>query len=279
MASAMGGLLSLYALGSVTGPLVGSWVMSNAGADALFSFLAAGQGLLLLYVFYRIHVREALPNENQESYVLQQPTVAAALYELDPRTHYELSETPASLEAQVAIYMAESSPATAVNMAKEISLKSPEKAAELCSALAQVEKIDVSQLFRSITRAAPERSLEIAELLASNAPEESTKWVSWLAEHHPEQLADMIAELVEHFPLHEVAEPDMNRPADIQAYHDSATELVSHFAENQPEQAVEVAAAVIETLPDAASDIVDILHEAEQVNEQQLISELETEKK
>lgn len=268
MASAMGGLLSIYALGSIFGPLVSSMVMKHLGDDHLFSFLAVAEVLLLLFVIYRMTVRAPLASDDQETFVFQQPTVASALVELDPRTHFELSDSPSSLEAQVAITIAESSPSAAVRMAIEIAQTSPDKAGQICAALAQVDDIDVARLYTAITKAAPDLSLEIAEALAGNAPEESTELINWLVEHQPGKLADIVAELAEQYPAEVIEIDDSIRPADVEAYEETATELVTHFAENQPEQAIEVAAAVIENLPEVASEMVDILHDADQVDDQ-----------
>lgn len=280
IAAAMGGLLSIYALGSILGPLASSIAMQRLGHDALFGFLAVSQVLLLGFILYRMRARQALPIQEQESFVIQQPSVATAFYELDPRLHLEDEEEPLSLEAQVAVTIAESSPAAAVSMAKEIALSSPEKAAELCAALAHVDDIDVARLYRSITRVAPDLSLEIADALTSSAPEEAAELVSWLARTQPHKLADMVAALARQLsdnadaPASVQADEGM-RPADREALQESATELVSHFAEHQPEQAIEIAAAVVETLPEVASDVVDILHDADQVDDQQLISDLD----
>ncbi|SFG73849.1 MFS transporter [Neptunomonas qingdaonensis] len=261
MAAAMGGLLSIYALGSIFGPLSSSIVMKHLGHDALFAFLVCSEVFLLIFVVYRMRVSAPLPIEDQENFVMQ-TSAGAPLLELDPRTHYYV-DTPLNLEAQVAITIAESSPAAAVNMVKQIALTSPEKAAVLVSALSQVDDIDVARLFTAITRVAPDLSLEIAEALASNAPDHASELVAWMVEHQPEKLADIVAELANQFPAYKQEEFDQLRPADADAYHESATELVTHFAEFQPEQAMDVAAAVIETMPDMASEVVDILHDAD----------------
>lgn len=272
MASAMGGLLSIYAIGSTVGPLTSSIAMKQLNHDALFWYLAITEVLLLAFVVYRMRTRAPLPLQEQESFVIQQPLGGAALFELDPRTQSEWHDTPGTLEAQVAITIAESSPAAAVNMAKEIAQTAPEKTAAICAALSHVDDIDIGRLYTSITRAAPDLSLEIAEVLASNAPEQSTALIHWLSEHQPEKLADIVAELIEQFPAPEVVAPDSERPADREALQESANELVSHFAEHQPEQAVDIAAAVVETVPQAASDIVEILHEAKEINDSDLVS-------
>lgn len=279
MASAMGGLLTLYALGYIAGPLLSSFLMKHFGNSALFSFIAIGEILLLLFVTYRMRARAPLPVEMQEPYVPQQMSVMVAPYELDPRTQQSLQEGSSSLEAKVAITMAESNPGAAVTMVKEIAQTSPEKATELTAALAQVDRIDIARLYASITRAAPELNLEIAEALASSAPERTSSLVDWIVNHQPEKLSAIITELLNSIPSSYQEELDFEseqtRLVDIEEYHQTAVELVSHFAENHPEQAVEVASAVVENIPDMASDLVEILHETEQVEEEDLVSSLE----
>ena len=53
---------------------------------------------------------------------------------------------------------------------------------------------------------------------------------------------------------------------------ESAAELVSHFAEHQPGQAMDIAAAVVETVPGAASEIVEILNDAKEIKDSDLVS-------
>ncbi len=267
MAAAMGGLLSIYALGSILGPSTSSMIMTHFGDDALFDFLASAEALLLIFVVYRMRVSAPLPVEEQESYVMQPLVTGTPLVELYPYIQQEL-KTPLNLEAQVAITIAESSPAAAVNMVIQIAQTSPEKTAALCAALAQVDEIDVARLFAAITRVAPDLSLEIAKALASNAPDHASELVSWMVEHQPEKLADIVAELASQFPAYVPDKTEPLRPADADAFHESATDLVTHFAEFQPEQAMEVAAAVVETLPNMASEVVDILHDANSMDDE-----------
>ncbi|MGB2222421.1 MFS transporter [Neptunomonas sp.] len=282
MAAAMGGLLSIYAIGSIIGPITSSKAMEIWGNDALFGFLATFEVALLLFVVYRMRTRPSLPISEQEGFVMH-TDIGSGLYDLDPRIPHQEDETPNSLEAQVAITIAESNPGAAVRMVKELTQSSPEKAAELYTALAQVDDIDVGRLFASITRAAPGLSLEIAEALADNAPEQATELVQWLSEHRPNELSDIVTAIINHIPSNPApaTEPDNTetqeeslavdtsdmRPADLEAYHESATELVTHFAENHPEQAYDIAAAVVETVPEMASDVVDILHDSDNLDD------------
>lgn len=278
MAAAMGGLLIVYALGSVVGPLSASYFMTQFGDNTLFIFLAISQLLLIGFIIYRMRAREALPIESQESFVMQ-TEVGSALFDLDPRIPVNDSETPDNLETQVAATIAENSPAAAVRMAIEIAQTAPEKAAQLCARLAQIDDIEVGRLYTAIVQAAPDLSQDIADALASSAPEQTAELVAWMSDHHPDKLQDIVLAIAREYPtdLEEQEErpedeelesfdtSEEMRPADLEAYQESAAELVSHYVENHPDQAVNIAAAVIENVPEAASDIVEMLNESEQI--------------
>ncbi len=274
MAAAMGRMITLYAVGSIAGPALSSKAMSWFGSDALFFFLALFQLLLLGFCIYQMrHGRKALPVEEQEHYVIH-TEVGTTLYDLDPRLPGEESETPHSLETRVAIRIAESNPAAAVKMARELIEAHPDKAMELSAALVQVDKIDIGRLFASITRAAPDLSLDIAKMLVSNAPDQANRLVSWLAEHQPETLSRITHAISEQYAMeHRFEESELPpeqtlRPADRDAMHEFAAELVTHYSENHPEQAVEIATAVVETLPEMASEVVDILQESKHFDQE-----------
>lgn len=288
MAAAMGGLLIVYALGNIVGPLGASYVMQHFGDIALFGFLIFTQLALLGFVVYRMRAREALPIDVQESFVMH-TEAGSALYDLDPRIPQDDAQTPDNLETQVAATIAEQSPAAAVRMAIEIAQTAPEKAAELCTRLAQTDDIEVGRLYSAIVHAAPELSQDIADALASNAPEQTAELVAWLSDHRPEKLQDIVMAIANQYPQEEdetiddeLDIPDQDeeleeepmRPADLEAYQESAAELVAHYVENHPQDAVKIAAAVVENVPEAASDIVEILHDAEQIDNQELTSDI-----
>lgn len=294
MASAMGGLLVVYALGSICGPLLSSYAMKAFGDNALFIFLVICQVGLLLFVLYRMKARAALPISAQESFVMQ-TEIGSAMYDLDPRIPQDESEMPDNLETQVAATIAENSPAAAVRMAIEIAQTAPEKAAELCSRLAQIDDIEIGRLYAAIVEAAPDLSQDIADALASNVPEQTAELVSWMSDHYPEKLQDIVLAIANQYPTEPLDEEadeleaseasdeddegdeettEEMRPADLEAYQESAAELVSHYVENHPDQAVEIATAVIEHVPEAASDIVEMLSQAEQIEDDALTSDL-----
>jgi MFS family permease len=63
-------ILLANALGSVTGPLIASMLMSSLGPSALFLFTAGVQALLAAFVFYRIKVKTALSTPEKTSFDL-----------------------------------------------------------------------------------------------------------------------------------------------------------------------------------------------------------------
>ncbi|MFM2484763.1 MFS transporter [Celerinatantimonas yamalensis] len=288
MAAAMGGLLIVYAMGSTAGPLTASYMMAVFGDNALFVFLIVSQLALLGFVVYRMRAREALPVGVQESFVMH-TEAGSALFDLDPRIPQEGSDTPDNIETQVAATIAENSPAAAVRMAIEIAQTSPEKAAELCARLAQIDDIEIGRLFKAIVEAAPDLSQDIAEALASNVPEQSADLVAWMSDNYPDKLQDIVLAIANQYPTDDSDSPNNDesnddsiaeetaelRPADLEAYQESATELVSHYLANHPHEAVNIAAAVVANVPEAASDIVEMLHEADQIDSDALKSDIE----
>ncbi len=91
MVSAMGSLILAFATGGILGPYSASLVMDYFDSAALFYFLCVIQLLLALFVAYRMTIREALPVEDQESFVMQHAVINPSA-NLDPRTQYEADE-------------------------------------------------------------------------------------------------------------------------------------------------------------------------------------------
>ena len=263
MAAAMSGILGIYAIGCMVGPFTAAFLMGRMGSDVLFYYLAGSEILLMVFVAYRMTVRAPLSHEDQEDYIPQQAAMATGSYELDPRTQYSMTEGGRSLEAKVAITMAQSNPAGAVNMVKRIVQSSPEMAEELYAALAEIDEIDITRLYDAITKAAPELNFSIAEVLASSSDEATAEFVDWITENQPEKLTRILNELAENMnagPSIDVVDV-VNE--DVDEYQQNATELVTYFVENHPEQAEAIAEAVIETVPDVAEEVEEILQEAD----------------
>jgi MFS family permease len=76
------GLLLLYAVGAALGPLAAAPIMERHGAGALFLFIAAELGLLLLYILYRISRRHLTEAEDRvEFYPV--PKTSPSVYSLE----------------------------------------------------------------------------------------------------------------------------------------------------------------------------------------------------
>jgi MFS family permease len=61
MAAASGGLLFIFGLGAISGPLVIGWLMTRFGADAFFAYVGGLLGLIALYAAWRMTRRAAPP--------------------------------------------------------------------------------------------------------------------------------------------------------------------------------------------------------------------------
>ena len=288
MVAAMGGLIAIYALGSIIGPYAASVAMKLLGHDALFTFLAVLETFLLGFVIYRMRVREALPVEDQEKFVIHGAGGASSL-EIDPRFEYEAPEEALSPEAEAVVKVARENPGTAVKMAIAMAENSPKRAAMLAAALTKVEQVDIARLYAAITEAAPELSVDIAETLAAASPEHTDELVSWLARERPDQLSEIIVAIAEAVPDHSLdiigsaaesvagESPDVllemagsyashlhdnldeMRPVDraaAQAEHQAAG-LYNRLAEIAPERAADLAYTLAEAMPEAATEVTE----------------------
>jgi MFS family permease len=83
---ASGGLMLIYGLGAVVGPLLAAAFMQASGGGALFVFIAAVHVALGLFLVYRMRGRAAIPAERRPEFVAA-PALRAtpAAVALDPR--------------------------------------------------------------------------------------------------------------------------------------------------------------------------------------------------
>lgn len=79
-----GGLLLLFGVGSVIGPILGPTLMAIYAPPALFYYVAGVNGLLLIYGLYRMTRRPAVPEADRDDYIVA-PRTTPAIFELDPR--------------------------------------------------------------------------------------------------------------------------------------------------------------------------------------------------
>ncbi|GJL94181.1 MAG: MFS transporter [Hyphococcus sp.] len=80
------GLLLIYGMGSVVGPILAPLAMNVAGAQSLFLYTAVIHSTLFGFGVIRLFVRRSLPADQQEDYVLMPKTTPGAI-ELDPRNN------------------------------------------------------------------------------------------------------------------------------------------------------------------------------------------------
>lgn len=79
-----GGLLLIFSLGAVAGPVLGSLAMTAFGYQAVFLMTAIGHLLIVSIVYLRSRARPVLSDKHREDFVLV-PRSTPVVYELDPR--------------------------------------------------------------------------------------------------------------------------------------------------------------------------------------------------
>lgn len=82
--SASGGLLLVYGVGAVVGPMVASWVMLERPAWLLFAYTSSVFGLLVAYALYRV-TRRAPPPMAEQGHFVMPPLTTPQAFEMDPR--------------------------------------------------------------------------------------------------------------------------------------------------------------------------------------------------
>ena len=284
---AMSSLLLIYSLGSILGPYLASVVMDSFGSSALFSFMNVVALTLLLFISLRMKLRQALPLDEQESFIMQTPS--GVVSELDPRTHYAEAQFESTAEVEVAISLANKNPSAAVNMVKALVQRDPNNASNLAAALSTIEAIDIGKLYAAITSAAPEMSIHIAEALANASPEQADQLVDWITSEYPDQFTNIVVAIANAMPdngidLMELAAENMAeeypsellemteeymtnlsdsldsmRPVDrvAAASENTATELYNRLTDVSPEQSAELAFTVSESLPESSNDVAE----------------------
>lgn len=193
MLAAMGSMIMAFSIGGVVGPYSASIIMNMFDSTALFYFLAVVQVLLGFYVMYRMTVREALPVEEQDNFIMQSSAVTASV-ELDPRTEY-IENTPSSAEAETALTVAETDPGAAVKLARAISMSNPVLGVEVAAAVASVEGIDVLKLYQVMSEIAPNQILDMTRAIVIEKPELAGELIKKLSGWYPEQVVPIAMEI------------------------------------------------------------------------------------
>ena len=85
LVAACAGLLRIYGVGTIVGPLLGAWLMGVFGASALFVFIAASLLAGAWAVHYRFRAEDTVPLAEQGDYAPVVPVSSPVIVELDPR--------------------------------------------------------------------------------------------------------------------------------------------------------------------------------------------------
>jgi MFS family permease len=85
LVAACAGLLRIYGIGSILGPLTGAFLMGLFGAPALFVFIALCLLLGAAAVQYRFRAADTVPLAEQGDYAPVVPVSSPVIVELDPR--------------------------------------------------------------------------------------------------------------------------------------------------------------------------------------------------
>lgn len=279
MVAAMGSMILAFSIGGILGPYTASIAMDKFGNASLFYFLALIQLLLGGFVMYRMAVRDALPVEDQEHFVMQGASITASI-DLDPRTEYVEQQHPLSSEAETAATIAETDPAAAVKMARAIAMANPVLGVEVAAAVATVTGINVLRLYEVMKEAVPDQILGVTRAVVTVRPELAYELVTKLAEWYPEQVVSVAAEIgralpelriemakvavesapesateVAEYYSHVLAEErNAMRPADRDENtgDEAAAHIASELWNAAPELAVDVAVAMVESMPESA---------------------------
>lgn len=307
MVGAMSSLLGFYAIGSIFGPYSASLMMEFIGPQGLFATLCALETLFLCFVLYRMKVRESLPLEQQESFVMSSPN--SAVPHLDPRTMYEESSMEASPMVDSVVQLALENPQAAIKLAQLFVKNDPAQAQAIAAALSEQESIRITQIYKSIIEQAPELSTDIADTLVSAQPEQMEQLVEFIMQgdtHNRNAILLAIAnvlpnfgsaaiqtavdnigddqseellELTEEYFQQVHNESSTMRPADLAAEdpQQAAAEVFSHIIESATEQQDELAHKASEAMPEASSMVAEtyinnlIDHQDEAPDDQQQI--------
>ena len=84
MIAASGNMILTFAIGSIAGPFMLGVSMNQLGAQGFLIYFAVVMSSLMLFILYRIQVRQALPVEAQEDFVVV-PRMPPVHPQLDPR--------------------------------------------------------------------------------------------------------------------------------------------------------------------------------------------------
>ncbi|MGB2079320.1 MAG: MFS transporter, partial [Vibrio sp.] len=146
---------------------------------------------LVLYILYRMTVREARPVEDQESFVMYTPS--SVTEELDPRVEYQehsMYFEEASEQLQQLLYEDENQ---ALQFFRSVSIDNPEWIASLVQRVPDLGKLDLIVLYRTLALSAPDHLNEFVTAVTESEYHDAQELVDWLIEKEPENTYSTLA--------------------------------------------------------------------------------------
>lgn len=232
MSGAIGAIIIIYAAGGIIGPYIIGLIMEYVGIDFFFIALGLIQLAFALFVIYRSKVRESIPVEEQEAFVAQGAAMGWVSSELDPRTEY-VDHSTLSHEVEIAVDVAQLQPQLALKMVSILARSYPEQILDFAKALANIEGIDISELYQRLLKFHPNHKHELIETIITNASGSTTEFVAQVFDEADyEDLPELTAMITNADPEHSLE------------IFEAAAETV---VEEHPETVMDIAEAYVTT--------------------------------
>lgn len=177
-------ILCVYAIGSIVGPYTGSLAIEYWGNDAVFSLLCAIELSLVIFILYRMSVRQARPVEEQESFVMYSPSSIAE--ELDPRVEYQENSFLLEQEYEQIEKLLNEDGHEAIRYLVTVAQDNPQWLSPLIRRIPDLSKLDLIALYRALAISVPDSLDEYVSVVTESAYQEAEKLVDWLIEKEPE---------------------------------------------------------------------------------------------
>lgn len=273
----LSGLLCVYAIGCIIGPYSGSLVIKTWGNDALFSLLSLIEFSLVLFILYRMTVRQARPVEEQEHFVMHTPSSVSE--ELDPRVEYQEQSAYFEQACEQFTQLLAQDDNEALRYLNSITHDNPEWLIPLIKRVPDLSQLDLIALYRALSLIAPERLDEYVATISEQDYSQAEQLAAWLMEKEPEGAYSSLAAIT-------IANENESLgviETVVEAYPEKLSEFTQHLVVNVAETAGNMRAAdrdaaesdhtvtdllstVEQTAPEHTQEVMDIIEGAMEEN-------------
>lgn len=262
MVPASGKLILAYSAGGVLGPYTSSLAMKFLGSDALFGYLVVMNMVLMGFVLYRMAMRAPVPEQLQESFVVQGLSPLAT--DLDPRTEYQGMEE-STVAADTAMSLAEEHPEDLLDIVVSVAEHHPDDVANIAATAAFYYPEQAAQVALYLCRALPDAQLEIVSQVAGSAPEASGRLTEYMCKDILDQSLDplrtskaliqLTRQMLDQAPLQATEIATIVSQEVPESMPEMVAEIALIAAEAAPEQRIEVATSIIQEVPEASLEV------------------------